>query len=580
MKATIFTVLLIMFTLFLSVTTASAANHETVISCTNIDNPSFENCTGIEQAELRGLVGNFENIKECKDSLIEAGGVGSCTVGQLTCDIANNEAGGSYSASCTVEGVPSTVYALNCGDINTTTNEATCAITNEIAGLVDVISDVNGNVAPLLTPPEFVFANTMISTCSRSLIISDALQNDCAILISLISAAETDPAAAARAAALLDVITPSAASAAIDASQTSLRAQNRNISQRMNLLRRAGLALKEEVSFNGLQIRSNGKLVDLSNTYPELKPVTGGAASANSSSKGRLGVFLNGTADMGDKDNSANERGFSFSGSDLTLGVDYVTSNASFIGMAFGMSTSSATLNDARGSLDNTGYNLIVYASIMPITGMYVDSNILIGGNNFDQKRRMIFDSTDGLNNPVSIDKTASATYFGDQFAASVTLGYDYVNRAITMSPYATVQILKSSTDDYNESISGSSMSGAGLALRIDEQDYQSTTMTIGSQFSYVVNLRSGVLIPQIRLEWIKEFQDDVNVVSGNFIGDPLKEKFRLPTDKPDDSYVQLGVGTTGIIPGGTTYYAFYQTFLGYENLSQSSLNFGLRWEL
>jgi outer membrane lipase/esterase len=347
----------------------------------------------------------------------------------------------------------------------------------------------------------------------------------------------------------------------------------------MNQLRRAGLAQKEEVSFNGLQLRSNGRPVDLAQSYPELRSLTGGAASADSGSK-RLGVFINGTVDMGDKDDSANERGFSYSGSDMTFGVDYVLPNASFMGMAFGLSSSSATLNGGRGKLDNNGYNIIVYASILPIPEMYLDANIVIGGNSFEQDRRMVYNDVDGAGNPIAIDQTASATYFGDQFSASLTTGRDFVRGSLTMSPYAVIQVLNSSTNDYNEAVSDNTASGAGFALQIDGQDYESTTLTVGGQFTYVVNTSSGVLIPQVKLELIKEFQDGINVVSGNFIGDPLKQKFRLPTDKPDDSYMQLGLGTTGIIPGGTSYYVFYQTYLGYENLSQSSINLGMRWEL
>ncbi|MFV2058011.1 MAG: autotransporter outer membrane beta-barrel domain-containing protein [Thiohalomonadales bacterium] len=555
------TLMLVLPILFFS-TSANASHPPTQINCEGLDNIDTVTCDGITISELRDMVGDLDAVKKCATE-IQPGQ--SCEAGRLTCERVGNN-----GASCAIQGVPESVFNISCPIINDTT--ASCTLTNEIKALSAELTKVDGVISALLSPPQLAFASTLVSVCSRNFEISDVLQADCDVMLGLI--ANDD----ANAAEILDAITPDAASAAIDASQTSLRAQNRNVAQRINILRRG--AESEKLAYNGLQYRSNGQILQLADFYPGLEQATGGAASADPTTKGRLGVFINGTVDMGDKDSTENERGFSYNGSEITTGVDYVLGSAGFMGVAFGFSDSSSEINDARGQLDNSTYSLILYGSFMATANTYIDANLVVGGSRFEQQRKMVYSYSKTDGSTVNVDQTASAKYFGDQFSLSLTAGHEFYVGGFGMSPYGTIQQLRSNTDSYNEQVSDPTGAGAGYALQLDGQEYQSLTLAIGGQFTYAISMQGGVFIPQARIEWITEFEDDINVVSGNYIGDPQKEKFRLPTDATDDSYAQLGLGFSGVFPGGTTYYLYYQSYLGFENLTQSSVNAGFRWEL
>lgn len=536
----------------------------TNVSCTNINDPNLRACN-VSEAELLGLVKNLRDIDTCQGQLDENN---HCETANFSCD-RDIELG---TLACDFNGVNHNVLNISCTTISTT--DATCVVTNNI-------SAQNANLEPgsvignRLTKNQRLFATTLLNVCNNYFSISPTLQNDCDLILSLVSG--NDPSAAE----LIDAITPDAASAALDASQTGIKAQNRNIAQRMSDLRRAGADRKEQVSFNGLQFIENGKPVDIHQRYPEWPGISGGGASADEPG-GKLGTFINGTVDAGEKDTTDAERGFEFSGGEYTAGADYRMSSEMFLGMAFGYSASGTDVKDNRGSLDHQGFNLILYASFYPAPNTYVDTNFVIGGGQFDQQRRIRFSYTNTTPPPAAFDinQVISASYFGYQKSFSLTAGHEFPLGALSLSPYGSLMIVTSRTDDYNESASNPNDPGAGFALHMDDQEYASRTLAVGGQLTYALNFGWGVMVPQAKLELIKETKTDINVVTGNFIGDPNKAQFRLPTDEPDSSYAQLGLGTSAIMPGGNTVYGYYQTYLGFDGFSYYSLNLGMRWEI
>jgi uncharacterized protein with beta-barrel porin domain len=289
-------------------------------------------------------------------------------------------------------------------------------------------------------------------------------------------------------------------------------------------------------------------------------------------------VFVNGMIDNGDKDNSDNERGFNFSGGELTTGVDYQLGETGFVGMAFGFTHSNTEVNQDRGKLANRSYNMILYGSINPNPQSYIDINAILGAGTFEQERHIIFNDPNNAAN--NIDNIASARYFSEQSSLNLSLGYDLASGAWSFSPYAMLTIMNSKAQNYTEQMSDVSGNGAGMALTIDAQTFASKSMTFGGQVSYASNHSWGVLLPQATLEWINETQGDAQVVSGHFVGDPNNSQFRLLTDDPDTVYYNMGLGASALFPGGNTLYGYYQTFLSYSGFSYYSLNLGMRWEL
>jgi len=588
---------------------APAVFAETItISCGNLNNnPSAADCTvvetgqNIQDSQLANLVNDFDEIKACAD-LVAANTTGSCdsTTNRFHCDIVKDAGGNVTSANCSLNpNVPTSVFQVQCSTISS--SDAYCNIVNNVSAIRSKLNETGNVIGKLLKPNELAFANSLLDVCDNQYGITSRMQSDCILLETMIAG---DNPYAAR---FIEAITPDAASVAIDATQTSLRGVNRNIAQRMSNLRRlarmsrpatnqsapaSGSEEKKEEKKDQSEQKENPEQ-DSFLTSPYLSAPTiahnedqwrssyhsynGGGASADASN-GQLGVFVNAMGDNGDKETSINQRGFKFNGGEMTAGVDYRVGASGFFGMAFGFTHSKTDIKDGRGNLANRAYNLILYGSVNPDEQSFVDVNLIVGGGQFEQDR--IAKAVDPANVANSIDQVYAASYFSHQNALSFSMGYDLSSGSLSVSPYVGLTIMKSVADAYSESVSDPGGVGGGLSLYIDEQKFDSKTMTLGTQVSYASNHSWGVLMPQATFEWINETKGNAEAVKGHFVGDPGKSQFRLDNGDVDSVYYSIGLGCSAIVPGGNTVYGQYQTFIGYKDFRYSAINLGMRWEL
>jgi outer membrane autotransporter protein len=123
------------------------------------------------------------------------------------------------------------------------------------------------------------------------------------------------------------------------------------------------------------------------------------------------------------------------------------------------------------------------------------------------------------------------------------------------------------------------SEAGGGWATRIEEQELSSFTSQLGGEVSYAVSTGWGVLLPQLSLEWIHEFEDGGDNVVGHFVQDPTREEFRFATDAFDQNYFNLQLGVSAQFANGRTGYLYYRKLLGYDDLDAYSIGAGLRLE-
>ena len=600
-------VLVFLFSMLMLFASTSSMAQSFDIVCSNLNNnPSASDCSivyangspgTVQDSQIANLANDFNEIKSCSDTI--AGTTGTCLSSRFSCDITKDAPGGSVTgALCTLKNVPGSeaVFNIDCSSISAT--DATCTVNNDTTNLRANLP--TGPVGSVLTPTQFIYVDTMLGVCDNQYGISTSLQSDCVLLETLLQTDNT------RAISFIDAITPDAASAAVDATQTSLRGIGRNIAQRMSSIRRAarlahlsgrsgggnapsdtnsgggnnGGGSDDKSKDNDKQDKSDSDddqsflptfdstrwlaHNDSSNWRSHYQAQSGGGASADVTN-GKLGVFVNAMGDNGDRDSSLNERGFTFSGGELTTGVDYRVGSDGFLGMAFGFTHSAGSILMAK-EVEN------------PTQESFIDVNLIVGGGQFEQDRNIIY--VDTVTPANSVNQVASARYFSRQSAFNLSMGYDLASGSLSFSPYVSLTVLNSTADAYDESISDPNAPGGGLAMSMDEQSFASKTMTFGTQLSYASNHSWGVLLPQATLEWINETKGNAETVKGHFVGDPNKAEFRLPTDAVDTVYYSLGLGTSAIFPGGNTIYAFYQSYLAYDGFHYSSMNLGMRWEL
>lgn len=526
------------------------------VTCTDAQGP--ESCT-IASGDPRVLD---------EATLAAIGAINSCVAtGESSAECRTPD--GSQVLSCSEITETSAVCSIAAGPSNTVFNctslseaAASCTVERSVQPAVqDLINESLSQAAA--TPPQREVGRVIGTICPKG-IVSEELQRDCNAVVG--GAIGGDPGSATA----LDNVTPDEASAPLDASQTSINVQTRNIAARQAALRRGAGGL----SVSGLGFYKDGRRIGAAD-LPGQRPRGGAAAADGSGDFGRLGVFINGTVSGGDRDPTANEEGFDFDTYGVTLGVDYRVSDDFAAGLALGYDNSEIDLDAEGGGLDSDTLSLTLYGVYYPTANVYLNGSLSFGGSKYDQERAIRYALADGT----TVDQRAISDFDGDQWSFSVDGGYELSNGPWTYGPLARLQYIKAEVDGYRERMSDPDASGSGWGLAIDEQDFESLTFSLGGQVSFASSQSWGVLQPTLRAEWVHEFEDDTDFVVGRFLGDPSGEQFRLPTDATDANYFNLGVGVSAVFARGSSAFLFYQATLGFDDLSYYSLGAGVRWE-
>jgi outer membrane autotransporter protein len=121
---------------------------------------------------------------------------------------------------------------------------------------------------------------------------------------------------------------------------------------------------------------------------------------------------------------------------------------------------------------------------------------------------------------------------------------------------------------------------GGPFNLAIQDQSLDSTLAELGLDWGYAASLEWGVLQPVLRAAVLHEFGDDGRLVRGTFIQDVQQLEFVVPTDAPDRDFFNLGVGLTATTYRGRSFYVFYDTDLGRDDLEVGTFTLGVRLEL
>jgi outer membrane lipase/esterase len=285
---------------------------------------------------------------------------------------------------------------------------------------------------------------------------------------------------------------------------------------------------------------------------------------------------LKGDINTGNQDTTPNEAGYDFNVWGITGGVDYRFSDNFVLGGAFGYLNTETDLKAKGGSLDVDGYSLTLYGTYYQSSQFYLDGSLSYGWNDYEQHRNLDYnlDVPDG-----GVNQVLRADYNGDYFSMSLGGGYDLNRGALTFGPLSQLQYIDANVDGYSEQASNPSADGSGWPTVINDQNYKSLTFSLGGQLTYAMSQSWGVLLPQARFEWVHEFKNDARIINGFFLQDTSQEIFSFATNKPDANYFNLGVGASAQFAQGRSAFFYYQSLLGYDNVTSNLFNLGIRWE-
>jgi outer membrane autotransporter protein len=140
-------------------------------------------------------------------------------------------------------------------------------------------------------------------------------------------------------------------------------------------------------------------------------------------------------------------------------------------------------------------------------------------------------------------------------------------------NPYALFHVLRTKVDGYVEKGGDGTMS-----LTIDDQEVTSVTGTLGLSVSRNFSVKTGVLSPYIRGEYVHEFNDQADSVRGYLTIIP-QANFTLRPNDVDRHYSKVGAGLVSTFRDGLSGFVDANLLVGFRDLDAWGITAGLRKE-
>ncbi len=158
---------------------------------------------------------------------------------------------------------------------------------------------------------------------------------------------------------------------------------------------------------------------------------------------------------------------------------------------------------------------------------------------------------------------------------ASINAGFDVSRERLSFGPFLGISTVRATLDGFAER----DLSGSGLNMRFSSTTRKSLLMHAGMHASYTFSGQSGVFVPQLRLEYQKDFADDPESLGASFVLDPRNTQLQMTGRTWDRDGLNAGLSLVAVLPNGWMPYLDYSTLLGYKSLKRQRLTLGLRVE-
>lgn len=424
---------------------------------------------------------------------------------------------------------------------------------------------------PNLTPNQRRVALALDRICGQLRELSDgegpALTTDQQDLLVRCNGLQADNTAANQVAALDEMI---ADDFAVARTQTLLFAntQYASVMDRLMALRGGARGL----SLAGLNVIVDGKLVPLAQLQDMVKGLLGGGASADEPGllSDKWGMWARGNYSFGEKDRSDSSPAFDADQWALVGGMDYRFNDKLVGGVSLAYGQSSIDFNPSEeGGLETDTWALSLYGSAYAARNFYFDAVLNVANASYGADRNITYVDGTGLVNVDARGDTDGMTY-----SAGLSGGYDFLLGGFTLSPSLGLFYIDATIDSFAE------RGARGLNLIYDEQSFQSFTGNLGFRATYAWNMSWGVLLPHVRVDYVREFKNDADVFGVRFAADPNATSappILVETDNPDESYWRLATGFSAQFIHGISAYVEYQRLESFEFISFQDVSLGLR---
>jgi outer membrane lipase/esterase len=305
--------------------------------------------------------------------------------------------------------------------------------------------------------------------------------------------------------------------------------------------------------------------------YAAADPKLVAAAPSNDIVVGPFSGFLAARGGILNGDDTATQRGFSGNTIGGQIGGDYRVTPALLLGGYFGYDHVESDFNASSGNSRADNYSGILYGNYYATEHLYVEGVAGYVYNGYSTVRNGFIQTQSAAGVPLApVPFTATGNTGGNQWLGTLGAGYEYPLGAATLTPYARLNYVQTRINPYTES-------STTVANQVAGSTITSLTSNLGVRASYAMGMSWGVLVPQVRGEYIHEF-DGARQSTSSFVVDPTATALIIPGEVTHD-YGKIGVSLTAVLPSGLLPYFDYEGLVGYQHFSQHIFTAGLRME-
>ncbi len=333
------------------------------------------------------------------------------------------------------------------------------------------------------------------------------------------------------------------------------------------------------MSVSGLNIGSGDQVIPGHVLQSAFEGLLGMGASGDSFADfGKLGLFVQGDLDFGDRDETALESGYDFDAWNLAVGADYRFTNALFGGASVSLGEVEVDYDGNGGSSDISNWTVSTYGGWQITDNWFVDGLLSYGDSSFETKRKLNYVDTGGAFSSVQRGDTD-----GQQLFVGLNTGYMISRQSWRFGPTASLTYLDGSIDGFTETSVGSSSQAWNFI--VDKQDYKSVRLSLGAQADYIIATSFGVLIPGVRAAWVSESEDGADRIAMRLVNNPFAEddlsssQIRVTTDGRDSSFLDISLNLSGQFVMGFSGFVSYQFYTSYDDFSRQGISLGMRWD-
>lgn len=156
-----------------------------------------------------------------------------------------------------------------------------------------------------------------------------------------------------------------------------------------------------------------------------------------------------------------------------------------------------------------------------------------------------------------------------------VNAGFDVDRGALSFGPYVGLTSTSAKLDAYTER----DLSNSGLNMHFGSTTRDSLLAHAGVRTSYVFSTGVGVFVPQVRVEYQYEFEDDPQTVDARFELDTAGTEYRLTGGSSDNDAINAGLSLSTVLPNGWMPFVDFSMLFGHDTLERQRATLGLRVE-